>query len=157
MTRFYSNPNSDFIAFPTALGGISIISSKIRMIHHKNIFETISNSSSANFQIFKFCLSQFSTFDSFYPAWLIHISLIQRQKSYFEAKSFCLEKNKELVDTLQSGTNSSIDCHVSKDGKRLWNLSENGEVMCFDLRMMKAVNAFEDMFGATSLGLLIQI
>ena len=51
MTRFYSNPNSDFIAFPTALGGISIISSKIRMIHHKNIFETISNSSSANFQI----------------------------------------------------------------------------------------------------------
>ena len=49
MTRFYSNPNSDFIAFPTALGGISIISSKIRMIHHKNIFENISNSSSANF------------------------------------------------------------------------------------------------------------
>jgi len=87
MTRFYSNPNSDFIAFPTALGGISIIS----------------------------------------------------------------KKNKELVDTLQSGTNSSIDCHVSRDGKRLWNLSENGEVMCFDLRMMKAVNAFEDMFGATSL------
>ena len=108
-------------------------------------------------QIFKFCLSHFSTFDSLYPAWLIHISLIQRQKSYFGAKSFYLEKNKELVDTLQSGTNSSIDCHVSKDGKRLWNLSENGEVMCFDLRMMKAVNAFEDMFGATSLGLLIQM
>ena len=62
-----------------------------------------------------------------------------------------------MVDTLQSGTNSSIDCHVSKDGKRLWNLSENGEVMCFDLRMMKAVNAFEDMFGATSLGLLIKM
>ena len=75
----------------------------------------------------------------------------------FESKIFCLEKNKELVDTLQSGTNSSIDCHVSKDGKRLWNLSENGEVMCFDLRMMKAVNAFEDMFGATSLGLLIRL
>ena len=62
-----------------------------------------------------------------------------------------------MVDTLQSGTNSSIDCHVSKDGKRLWNLSENGEVMCFDLRMMKAVNAFEDMFGATSLGLSIKM
>ena len=86
----------------------------------------------------------------------------QLRKSYFEVKNFeskifCLEKNKELVDTLQSGTNSSIDCHVSKDGKRLWNLSENGEVMCFDLRMMKAVNAFEDMFGATSLGLLIRL
>ena len=46
MTRFYSNRNSDFIAFPTALGGISIISSKFKNVfewfingHHKNIFE----------------------------------------------------------------------------------------------------------------------
>lgn len=87
MSRFYTSPSSDFIAFPTALGGISIVS----------------------------------------------------------------KKNKELVDTLQSGTNSSIDCHMSRDGQRIWNLAENGEVMCFDLRMMKAVNAFQDLFGATSL------
>ena len=60
--------------------------------------------------------------------------------------------NKEVVDVLQSATNSCIDCVFSKDGNKFWSLSESGEVMCFDLRQMKAVNSFTDMAGATSLG-----
>ena len=62
-----------------------------------------------------------------------------------------IEKNKDHVDTVQSGTNSCVDCHFSKDGNRVWSLAENGEIMCFDLRQMRAVNCFNDMFGATSL------
>ena len=64
---------------------------------------------------------------------------------------FRTEKYKDHVDTVQSGTNSCVDCHFSKDGNRLWSLANNGEVMCFDLRQMRAINTFSDMFGATSL------
>ena len=57
-----------------------------------------------------------------------------------------------MVDVLQSATNSCIDCCFSRDGNTLWSLAESGEVMCFDLRQMRAVNTFTDMAGATSLG-----
>merc|ERR1711935_384393 len=52
------------------------------------------------------------------------------------------KKNKDHVDTVQSGTNSCVDCHFSKDGNRVWSLAENGEIMCFDLRQMRAVQCF---------------
>jgi len=61
------------------------------------------------------------------------------------------KKYKDHVDTLQSGTNSCVDCHFSRDGNRVWSLADNGEVMCFDLRQMKAISSFNDMAGATSL------
>lgn len=69
----------------------------------------------------------------------------------FLKKKQNLEKYKDHVDTLQSGTNSCVDCHFSRDGNRVWSLAENGEVMCFDLRQMKAISSFNDMAGATSL------
>ena len=63
-----------------------------------------------------------------------------------------LASNKEVIDILQSATNSSVECRFSRDGQKLWSLAENGEVMCFDLRQMRAINTFSDMPGATSLG-----
>jgi len=62
-------------------------------------------------------------------------------------------KTKEMVDVVQSAANCSVDCVFSRDGRKLWSLAESGEVMCFDLRQMRAVNSFNDMAGATSLGI----
>ncbi|CAG5095317.1 Oidioi.mRNA.OKI2018_I69.XSR.g14131.t2.cds [Oikopleura dioica] len=62
------------------------------------------------------------------------------------------KKNKEVVGVLQSATEQNVDVKMSKDGNRMWTLSECGQVMTFDLRKMEPVHSFQDMAGCTSLG-----
>ena len=58
-----------------------------------------------------------------------------------------------MVGVLQSATEKNVDVKMSKDGNRMWTLSECGQVMTFDLRKMEPVHSFRDMAGSTSLGL----
>jgi hypothetical protein len=62
------------------------------------------------------------------------------------------EKNKEVVGVVQSATEQNVDIKMSKDGNRMWALSECGQVMTYDLRKMEPVHSFQDMAGCTSLG-----
>jgi len=62
------------------------------------------------------------------------------------------KKNKEVVGVVQSATEQNVDIKMSKDGNRMWALSECGQVMTYDLRKMEPVHSFQDMAGCTSLG-----